>query len=69
MYAALMTAFSDDGAFDPARQARMNADVLGQGLTGLYVGGSSGESGLLDVDELLAQQQVVATDAGGPVQG
>lgn len=65
MYAALMTAFSDDGAFDPARQSRLNAYVLGQGLTGLYVGGSSGESGLLDAEELLAQQEVVAADARG----
>lgn len=65
MYAALMTAFSDEGAFDPARQSRLNAYVLGQGLTGLYVGGSSGESGLLDAEELLAQQEVVAADAKG----
>lgn len=65
MYAALMTAFSDDGAFDPARQSQLNVYVLGQGLTGLYVGGSSGESGLLDAEELLAQQEVVAADAKG----
>lgn len=65
MYAALMTAFSDDGAFDPKRQSALNSYVLRQGLTGLYVGGSSAESGLMDIDELLAQQALVAADAKG----
>lgn len=65
MYAALMTAFSDDGAFDPQRQSALNGYVLRQGLAGLYVGGSSAEQGLLDVEELLAQQALVATDAQG----
>lgn len=63
MYAALMTGLADDGAFCPDRQKALNAHVLGQGLDGLYVGGSSGESGLLDVDELLHQQKIVAGDA------
>ena len=65
MYAALMTAFDDNGAFSPERQRALNEYVLRQGLTGLYVGGSSGKSGLLDVEELLAQQAVVAEDAEG----
>ena len=55
MYAALMTGLADDGSFSPERQRKLNDYVLRQGLTGLYVGGSSGESGLLDVEELLAQ--------------
>ncbi|TGQ74962.1 MAG: N-acetylneuraminate lyase [Mesorhizobium sp.] len=63
MYAALMTGLSDAGEFDPKRQRNINDYVLRQGLAGLYVGGSSGESGLLTVDELLAQQQVVAAGA------
>ncbi|XHC00283.1 dihydrodipicolinate synthase family protein [Nitratireductor sp. ac15] len=62
MYAALLTGLSDTGDFDPGRQKAIDAYVLGQGLDGLYVGGSSGESGLLGVDELLAQQAVVAED-------
>lgn len=65
MYAALMTAFDDAGDFSPERQQALNAYVLRQGLTGLYVGGSSGESGLLDREELLAQQAVVAESARG----
>ena len=65
MYAALMTGLSDAGEFDPQRQRNINDYVLRQGLAGLYVGGSSGESGLLTVDELLAQQEVVFAGAAG----
>lgn len=60
MYAALMTGLDDSGAFDEARQRSLTDYVLKQGLTGLYVGGSSGESGLLGVDELAEQQGIVA---------
>jgi N-acetylneuraminate lyase len=65
MHAALMSAFDDAGEFSPARQSALNAYVLRQGLTGLYVGGSSAESGLLDTAALLEQQAVVAHDAKG----
>jgi len=65
MYAALMSAFDDAGDFSPERQQALNAYVLRQGLTGLYVGGSSGESGLLETAALLEQQAVVARDAAG----
>lgn len=65
MYAALMTGLSDTGDFDADRQSALNAYVLRQGLDGLYVGGSSGESGLLETDALLEQQSVVARDAAG----
>ncbi|MEZ5823544.1 MAG: dihydrodipicolinate synthase family protein [Geminicoccaceae bacterium] len=65
MYAALLTAMTDAGEFDPARQRELDAHVLAQGLAGLYVGGSSGESGLLESDALLEQQAVVAASAAG----
>ncbi|MFV0358543.1 dihydrodipicolinate synthase family protein [Tropicimonas sp.] len=65
MYAALMTGLKDDGSFSPERQRALDGYVLRQGLTGLYVGGSSGESGLLDTEELLEQQRIVADDARG----
>jgi N-acetylneuraminate lyase len=65
MYAALMTGLADDGSFSPERQRILTRHVAAQGLAGLYVGGSSGESGLLDVEELLAQQALVAEDAAG----
>jgi len=60
MYAALLTGFSDDGAFDPDRQTAITEYVLRQGLDGIYIGGSSGESGLMSTDELLEQQRVIA---------
>lgn len=59
MFAALMTALSDQGEFSEDRQRDLTTYVLGQGLDGLYVGGSSGESGVLDCASLLAQQAVV----------
>lgn len=65
MHAALMTGLDDEGGFSPDRQRALDDYVLRQGLAGLYVGGSSGESGLLGTDELLAQQEVVANDAKG----
>ena len=63
MYAALISGISDDGEFSPERQRNIDEYVLRQGLKGIYVGGSSGESGLFTVDELLDQQAVVAENA------
>lgn len=60
MYAALLSGFSDDGSFSPQRQMAITGFVLAQGLSGIYIGGSSGESGLMSTDELLEQQQVIA---------
>ncbi|MCB2055557.1 MAG: dihydrodipicolinate synthase family protein [Geminicoccaceae bacterium] len=65
MYAALMSAMDDAGGFDPKRQQALTRYVLQQGLRGLYVGGSSGESGMLETAALLEQQQVVADVAQG----
>lgn len=59
MYAALLTGFDDDGAFCPRRQSNIIEYVANQGLHGLYIGGSSGESGLMSPDELLEQQRVI----------
>lgn len=59
MYAALLSGFSDDGAFDGQRQVAITRYVLSQGLDGIYIGGSSGESGLMSTDELLEQQRVI----------
>lgn len=62
-YAALLTGFSDDGAFSNVRQNAILDYVTAQNLTGLYVGGSSAEDGLMEVDELVAQQEVVRDHA------
>lgn len=59
MYAALLTGFDDDGGFCPKRQTTIIDYVARQGLHGLYIGGSSGESGLMSPDELLEQQKVI----------
>lgn len=64
IYAALLTGFSDDGAFSIARQNAILDYVTAQNLTGLYVGGSSAEDGLMEVEELVAQQEVVQAHAG-----
>ncbi|MBE1290849.1 MAG: N-acetylneuraminate lyase [Rhodobacteraceae bacterium] len=60
MYAALLSGFSDDGSFCAKRQTAITDYVLRQGLQGIYIGGSSGESGLMSTDELLEQQEVIA---------
>ena len=59
-YAALLTGFSDDGEFDAQRQRNLLDYVTAQDVNGLYVGGSSGEDGLMDVSELIELQNVVA---------
>lgn len=68
MYAALMTGLEDDGAFSPDRQRGLTQYVMGQGLAGLYVGGSSGESGVLERAALTEQQAVVSDAAKGSDQ-
>lgn len=60
MYAALLTGFADDGSFSEQRQIAITNYVLNQNLSGIYIGGSSGESGLMSTDELLEQQRIVA---------
>ena len=65
MYAALLTAMDENGEFSPERQRKLDTYVLGQGLTGLYVAGSSGESGLLESAALGEQLALVADDAKG----
>lgn len=59
MYAALLTGFDDTGAFCAKRQFNIIEYVVKQGLKGLYIGGSSGESGLMSPEELLEQQHVI----------
>ncbi|MFK7890984.1 MAG: dihydrodipicolinate synthase family protein [Granulosicoccus sp.] len=65
IYPALLTGFSDAGAFDEQRQRNIMEHVLAQDINGLYVGGSSAEAALMDVAELMEQQSVVAHCAQG----
>lgn len=59
MFAALMTGLDNQGDLSPDRQVALTKYVSSLGLSGLYVGGSSGESGLLDRAALTEQQHVV----------
>ncbi len=65
MYAALLSGFSDTEDLDEHRQRNIVAYTLRQGLKGLYVGGSTGESGLMTTDELHEQQGIVLDAAKG----
>ncbi|WP_289043425.1 N-acetylneuraminate lyase [uncultured Aliiroseovarius sp.] len=65
VYSALLTGFSDDEALDETRQRNIVEYNLRQGLAGLYVGGSTGESGLMQTDELALQQAIVADACAG----
>ncbi|MCK0140674.1 N-acetylneuraminate lyase [Aliiroseovarius sp. F47248L] len=65
MYSALLTGFSDQEELDEARQRNIVEYNLRQGLAGLYVGGSTGESGLMSTDELSEQQGIVADATKG----
>ncbi|MBE0533869.1 MAG: dihydrodipicolinate synthase family protein [Rhodospirillales bacterium] len=59
-YAAILSGFADDGAFDEARQRALCAYVLRQDLDGLYVGGTTAEQTLMQISERITQLQVVA---------
>ncbi|PRY22183.1 N-acetylneuraminate lyase [Aliiruegeria haliotis] len=65
MYAALLSGFADNEDLDEKRQRNIVDHVLRQGLKGLYVGGSTGESGLMSTDELFEQQAVVKDATNG----
>ena len=68
MYAALLSGFADNGDLDRHRQINITQCVAHQGLHGLYVGGSSGESGLMSTEELLEQQAIVHEATKGTSQ-
>ncbi len=58
-YAAILTGFADDGAFDERRQRAICAYVLRQHVDGLYVGGTTAEQALMQVAERESQLNVV----------
>jgi len=68
VHVALLSGFSDDGAFSATRQAAIVDYAVRQRIDGLYVGGSSGESAIMQTDELAEQQAVVADRARGKVR-
>jgi N-acetylneuraminate lyase len=60
IHVALLSGFSDDGAFNERRQRIMTEYAIRQAIDGLYVGGSSAEAALMGRDELAAQLRLVA---------
>lgn len=64
-YVALLSGFSDDGAFDPGRQRALTRHALTRDVTGLYVAGSTAEAALMTPDEIMRQLDVVVEEAAG----
>jgi len=60
---------TDEGDFDPARRCDSAGSVLRQEFRGLYVGSSSGDSGILETAALVEQRAVVAQNANDTAQG
>jgi N-acetylneuraminate lyase len=68
VHVALLSGFSDGGAFSAERQANITDYVLRQRVDGLYVGGSSAEAAIMQADELAEQQAVVIDRARGRIK-
>ncbi|QJC52615.1 N-acetylneuraminate lyase [Paenibacillus albicereus] len=65
MYAALYSAYDEEGRVDRQRAARLARYYVGKGLRGLYVGGSSGEGMLQSVEERKAMLEAVLDEVKG----
>jgi N-acetylneuraminate lyase len=67
LVAAAFTPMKDDGALDLARVPTVCDFVLGQGVSGLFLCGSTGESPSLTVDERMAVSEAYLEAAAGRV--
>ena len=65
VYAALMTPFSADGSVNYEALKTLADHCIDAGLTGLYVGGSTGEGFLLTEEERMEVFRVVGKHVGG----
>lgn len=65
VYAALMTPFRADGSIDFEALKRLADHCIDAGLTGLYVGGSTGEGFLLTEEERMDVFRVVGKHMAG----
>ena len=68
IYPALPTPMAADGRIDLAALKALTDFVIGQGVDGLYVGGSTAESFLLTEDERRSIAETVLTRAAGRVK-
>ena len=64
---ALITCFDEDGEFDPARQRAVVRHLLGKGVDGFYLTGSTGESFLMTPDERKRVVETVMDEVKGAV--
>lgn len=65
VYSALMTPFNADGSVDYAALKALAQHCISKGLTGLYVGGSTGEGFLLTEEERMEVFRVVGKEMSG----
>ena len=65
VYAALMTPFQTNGAVDYEALKVLADHCIDAGLTGLYVGGSTGEGFLLTEEERMEVFRTVGKHLGG----
>ena len=60
MYAALLTAFNDDGSINFEATGKLAERNIAKGLDGMYVAGSSGEAMMMSEDERVALLKYIA---------
>ena len=65
LYAALATPYTDTGTLSESCQRNLVRFVLRQGIDGMYVGGSTGESLMQTVEERQQALRIVADEASG----
>ena len=51
VFPALVTPCDENGRLDKQAVRKLTEHLIGQGISGLYIGGSTGESYLLSMDE------------------
>lgn len=64
---AMLTCFDDEGKFSPDRQKRLTEYLIGKGVGGLYLTGSTGETFLMTPDEKKRVVDVVVEQNAGRV--
>ena len=67
MYAALLTAFNDDGSINFEATGKLVERNIAKGLDGMYIAGSSGEAMMMSEDERVALLKYVASVVKGRV--
>ena len=66
---ALVTLFTDDGEVDVNATTELAAKIVGEGVTSVVVGGTTGEAAAVVVAELAALVGIVTLELGGHLVG